>query len=398
VGLAVATIVRRVIAQMFFETGWHGVNRLGAAFSRAMEAQGLRLRIEGNRFLDEEFENRTVVDLTEIYGLAFDELHALLCRELGEEKGNLAFHYGVDRLPWQNREVMLELVFSRSVWSGSMSRSHEESKDQLHTFLKRVPLFVTLTEDDLALIATALQPEHFVRGAVVMREGDLGDKFFIIERGHATFWQKDETGMDVQVQEKGPGQFFGEVALVTNNPRNATVLAETPLHVLTLTQADFNRLVREYVSLEKDMDPRVYRSWLLRSMPMFDELESHELDWLALNMTRDQLQKDEVLFSEGDPGDRFYIVESGELIISNIRSGRSIEIARCKTGEYVGEIALIQNIARTATVTAAEDTIVWSLAGEDFLDLTSGYQTLGQVVSHTSSRRLSFIDNNRVEV
>ena len=279
-----------------------------------------------------------------------------------------------------------------------MSRRHDETKDQLITFLKRVPLFVTLAEEDLTHIAAALQPEQFARDAVIMREGDPGDKFYIIERGHTTFWQKDEAGDEVQVQEKGPGQFFGEVALVSRQPRNATVLAETPLHLLALSQADFNRLVREYVSLEEDVDPRVYRSWLLRSMPMFDELESHELDWLALNMTRDKLDRGDVLFNEGDPGDRFYIVESGELIVANTHGDRMVEIARCKTGEYVGEIALIQNIPRTATVTAAEDTVVWSLTGEDFLDLTSGYKTLGRVVSHTSSRRLSFIEENRIEV
>jgi NTE family protein len=114
-------------------------------------------------------------------------------------------------------------------------------------------------------------------------------------------------------------------------------------------------------------------------------------------MTRDSLEAGEVLFREGDPGDRFYIVESGELIVGRTRNDRMVEIARCKTGEYVGEIALIQNIPRTATVTAAEDTVVWSLAGEDFLDLTSGYKTLGKVVSHTSSRRYFFIEETRKE-
>jgi CRP-like cAMP-binding protein len=80
------------------------------------------------------------------------------------------------------------------------------------------------------------------------------------------------------------------------------------------------------------------------------------------------------------------------------QGGRQVEIARCKTGEYVGEIALLQNIPRTASVIAAEDTVVWSLTGEDFLDLTSGYKTLGQVVSDTGSRRMSFMERNRIEV
>ncbi len=392
VGSAVATIVRRVIAQVFFEAGWHGVRQFGREFSAVMKDKGLKLEINGNRFHDDEFAGRTVIELTELYQVAFDSLHGLLRRDLGAEMGNLTFNYGVDRLPWQNREAIFELILSRSRWSSGISEQHQAGKQRLIGFLKRVPLFVTLDDVDLETIAQTLDTEHFAAGDVLMREGDPGDKFYIIERGQVTFWQMNEFGESVRVSAKGAGQFFGEVALVSLAPRNATVRAETPLAVLTLTKSKFDELVRDLVPRnDRDLDI-VRRSWLLRSMPIFDELESHELDWLAANMSRETIEKGKVLFREGDPGDRFYIVESGELIISTKKDDDSLEISRCKSGEYLGEIALLQNTPRTATITAAEDSMLLSLNGEDFLDLVSGYSSLGKSVSQTSTRRLSYLE------
>ena len=394
VGLSVSTIVRRVIAQVFFETGLQGVHRFGEAFSATMKENGLKLRIEGNRFFDDEFERRTVIELTQLYQLAFDTLHGQLCRDLGSSVGSLVFNYGVDRLPWQNREVIFELILSRCEWSSGITEQHEDGKKRLIGFLKRVPLFVTMDDDGLARISQALETEQYAAGETLMQEGDAGDKFYIIEHGQATFWQKDQFNEDVRVAEKGPGQFFGEVALVSNAPRNATVRADTPLTVLTLTKAKFDDLVRSLVPLSDRDTNIVRRSWLLRSMPIFDELESHELDWLAVNMERETIAKGTVLFNEGDPGDRFYIVESGELMITTKQNENTREISRVKSGEYVGEIALLQNKPRTASITAAEDSTLLSLAGEDFLDLVSGYSSLGKSVTHTSSRRLSYLEKS----
>jgi CRP-like cAMP-binding protein len=126
-------------------------------------------------------------------------------------------------------------------------------------------------------------------------------------------------------------------------------------------------------------------------MPIFDELPSQKLDQLAATLQPESLEAGEVLFREGDQADKFYIVESGEVVISRQVDGQEVEISRREPGEYFGEIALLQNRPRTATITASIDTLLLSLDAEQFQELTSHFMQLGETISRTSSRRLTFV-------
>jgi cAMP-dependent protein kinase regulator len=169
------------------------------------------------------------------------------------------------------------------------------------------------------------------------------------------------------------------------------VRAETPVSTLTLDYSDFNMCVRQYINLASQVDENVKYSWLLRGMPIFDELSSQKLDQLAASLQPEPLEDGAVLFKEGDQADKFYIVESGEVVISRLVDGEDVLISRREPGEYFGEIALLQNRPRTATITASMDTCLLSLEAEQFQELTSHFMHLGETISRTSSRRLTFV-------
>jgi CRP-like cAMP-binding protein len=350
IGASVAILVRRVIAQVFYESGFLGVERLGAEFTQSMQQLGVDISIAGNQFQDNELPKRSANELTEVYSLVFDELHRILKAELGQGMGEAAIRYG-----------------------------------------RRVPLFVSVRDEELDNIANHLKLERFPAGEVIIREGEVGDKFYILERGKATVWRLDNNQVEQKIDEKGPGQYFGEVALVSSAPRNATVRAETPVSTLTLDYSDFNLCVRQYINLANQVDENVKYSWLLRGMPIFDELPSQKLDQLATSLQPEPLEAGAVLFQEGDQADKFFIVESGEVVISRLVDGEVVEISRREPGEYFGEIALLQNRPRTATITASIDTHLLSLEAEQFQELTSHFMQLGETISRTSSRRLTFV-------
>jgi CRP-like cAMP-binding protein len=385
-------LVRRIIAQVFFESGYLGMHRLGTEFTNNMGQLGVDIHISGNQFQDNELPKRSADELTEVYNLVFNELHRILQRELGRGMGALAFSYGIDLLPWQTREVLAELIFSRLDWGLSLGQEVEDSRNRRRNWLRRVPLFVNVTDEELDNIANNLKQERFPAGEVIIREGDPGDKFYILERGKASVWRIDDDQVERKIDEKGPGQYFGEVALVSNAPRNATVQADTPVTTLTLDYSDFNQCVRQYVNLATQVDENVKYSWLLRGMPIFDELPSQELDQLAARLEPETLAAGAILFNEGDQGDKFYLVESGEVVISRLVDNQQVEISRREPGEYFGEIALLQNQPRTATITTAVDTRLLSLKAEQFQELTSQFMHLGATVSRASSRRLSFVE------
>lgn len=392
IGASAAVIVRRIIAQLFFESGWRGVARLGKQFSAAMQSQGAALSISGNQFEDEELPKRTASELTEVYGLAFDELHRLLQRELGREMGTLAFAYGVDRLPWENREIVAELILSRRPWALSLQQEVQDTRLSRRNLLKRVPLFATLTDEDLDQIARRLRTQRFAAGAVILHQGEAGDTFHIVQSGIVTIWQKGAEGLDQKIDQKGPGQYFGEAALVSDRPRNATARALTPVVLLSLSKGEFDRLVRQYVSLGENVDYGCKYGWLLRSMPIFDELNSQQLDWLSQQLHAESFAPGQVIFREGERGDKFYMVESGRLAVSRQINGTTTVIDQVGPGQYVGEIALLQDRPRTATITAIEETMLLSLEAEAFHKLVAGYGHLSQTVSKAGSRRMAHLE------
>jgi putative peptide zinc metalloprotease protein len=389
---SVGNLVRRVISQVFFETGWRGVIILGQEFTRTMKRNGVDLSITANHFEDKKLQQRSVDELTYVYGLAFDELHKQVSEMLGRGMGTLAFAYGIDLLPWQYREVVSELILSRQPWGLALNQDVVDAKIRSRKVLRRVPLFVNCSDEELSRIAENLEIERFAAGKTIIRQGDRGDKFYIIESGNVSIWQLKPDGEEEFVVKAGSGQYFGEIALVTNAPRNATVRAETPVSLLSLRKRDFDRLVRQYVNLSDPTSTNVRYSWLLRGMPIFDGLDSYQLDQLVERLQTERFKTGEVVVRTGDPGDKFYIVESGELIVAQENNGEMVEISRRGPGEYVGEIALLQTQARTATLIAAEDTTLLSLQAEQFQELVSNFLEVGHTLALTSSRRLTFLD------
>jgi putative peptide zinc metalloprotease protein len=392
IGLALTTLIRRVIAQAFFEGGWAGVANLGRDFNQQMKGVGLRVKIQGNTFSDATLSDRSVLDLTESYGQVLDCLHQLISRHFGSEMARLTFGYGIDLLPWENREVIDELLLSRRPWGLSIGEQLKADRDQQRQLLKRVPLFVSLSEEALDALARRLSPIRFAIGEDIILQGERGDRFYILAGGSADVLRSASDGGMEKIDQKGPGQYFGETALVADQPRNATIRAATPTLVYALDRRDFESLVKAEVSLVENLNSGVAHSWLLRAMPLFDELEGFELEWMALQLESERLEPGRILFEEGEDGRDFYIVESGQVSVSRAVEGGQAELSRRGPGEYFGEIALLQHRPRTARVTAVEPTVVLKLNAGDFEDLVGGYGEFAKAVNQSGSRRLAFVE------
>jgi CRP/FNR family transcriptional regulator, cyclic AMP receptor protein len=112
--------------------------------------------------------------------------------------------------------------------------------------LKRAPLFEGLSKKELADLARHSEDLEVPAGEVLCREGDTGQEFFVIVDGEI-----DITSKGKPVAARGGGDFVGEIALLEDTKRTATVTARTPLRVFVLTRQDFRRLV--------DANPKVER-------------------------------------------------------------------------------------------------------------------------------------------
>jgi CRP-like cAMP-binding protein len=112
--------------------------------------------------------------------------------------------------------------------------------------LKRAPLFEGLSKKELTELARVSEDMELPAGEVLTREGDTGQEFFVIVDGKV-----DVTARGKSLGDRGGGDFIGEIALLEDVKRTATVTAQTPLRVFVLTRQDFRRLVDQNPGVER---------------------------------------------------------------------------------------------------------------------------------------------------
>jgi CRP-like cAMP-binding protein len=107
--------------------------------------------------------------------------------------------------------------------------------------LKRVPLFRALSNKDRKRLAKAMSERTFPEGAAITTEGKEGVGFFVIEHGNATVSVEGKI-----IRTLGQGDFLGEMALIDNGPRSATIIATTDLRCYGMTAWEFRPFVKEH--------------------------------------------------------------------------------------------------------------------------------------------------------
>ena len=118
--------------------------------------------------------------------------------------------------------------------------------------LKKCSVFKEMSPSDLTDIAQKMTEEHFAPGESIIRTGDVGDKFYVIASGSTNITVESE-GSTRAVAKLGEGDFFGEVALLRDQPRNATVTCREPTVVYSLSKENFLAGMRSHKSFEEQM-------------------------------------------------------------------------------------------------------------------------------------------------
>jgi len=122
-------------------------------------------------------------------------------------------------------------------------------------FLRPIELFKTLTPRQLTDIAEKMSKRHYAAGETIIRKGDPGDEFFLVFDGEVEVIRADR-----EVARLGPGDFFGEVALISGEPRNATVVAPKAADTYVLGKSDFEAAL----AASQSFRDQLYRIYFLR--------------------------------------------------------------------------------------------------------------------------------------
>jgi CRP/FNR family cyclic AMP-dependent transcriptional regulator len=111
--------------------------------------------------------------------------------------------------------------------------------------LRSVPLFASFAEEPLRLLATVVTRRSATRGSVIITAGDPTESLYIVLSGRLKVMMSDADGKEVILSLLGPGEFFGEMGLIDDAPRSATVVAIEPCELLTITRRDFKKCLAE---------------------------------------------------------------------------------------------------------------------------------------------------------
>ncbi len=117
------------------------------------------------------------------------------------------------------------------------------------TVLKTVPLFAGFLDDQLRTLAGVVTRRNVPRGAIVIVEGDPTDSLYIVISGRLKVMMSDAEGKEVILAMLGPGEFFGEMGLIDDSPRSATVMAVEPCELIVLAKRDFKRCLVEHFDM-----------------------------------------------------------------------------------------------------------------------------------------------------
>src|SRR5574341_386658 len=111
--------------------------------------------------------------------------------------------------------------------------------------LRSVPLFASFSEDPLRMLATVVTRRSVTRGSIIMAAGDPTDSLYIVLSGRLKVMMSDADGKEVILTILGPGEFFGEMGLIDDAPRSASVVAIEPCELLSIARRDFKKCMAE---------------------------------------------------------------------------------------------------------------------------------------------------------
>lgn len=244
--------------------------------------------------------------------------------------------------------------------------------------LARYRFFAGMTRPALAAIADHIQEETAAAGKVVVTYGEAADRFYLVRSGRL-----EAVGPEGEVLGRIiPGEGFGELALLDNTTRRATVRAVEPSVLWSLDRGHFGRWVRDRYEVAARIRASGDEREALRKFPFFGSLNRQELERIAARLRTDRFPAGATVFMAGDPGDRYYLIREGA---AEVRLADGQQAPDLGPGAAFGELALLFGKPRSATITAKTDLVTASLSRADFAALVrASGETMGQFKSRTA--------------
>lgn len=250
-----------------------------------------------------------------------------------------------------------------------------------------------LTQDQLVEVTRNVQPQIFQPGATIVRQGEVGDKFYILLDGKADVYLSEPGGSQVYVNQLKRGEYFGEIALLGGGLRTATVKAsnDAPVSVAALDDMAFNQLIAASHTLRTELNG------LIQQRSVYDQLQAVSSSLTAKTLAAALEDTDSVTYQagheivkQGDAGTTFYFLLEGKVdILVKDEQGKNVLVNQLTKGTYFGEMALMGDSRRMATVRVSKGRTakVVELNMQEFEKLIAASEQFKQNISKVAGVR-----------
>jgi CRP-like cAMP-binding protein len=259
-----------------------------------------------------------------------------------------------------------------------------------HKALQATPLFAGLSSETLEALVSHLTIVHLEATEVLFQEGEPGDALYVIVEGEVAVLA--EGPPRVEMARLGAGSFIGEVALMTDQPRSATVAATTPSELLRIDRVTLSRVLADHGDVLRAVlrfvRDRLVDRWM-RTSPLFRPFGEAERFELAAKFNFLEIEDGTRLIDAGSKPDGLYIVLAGHFVVQRDNS----TLATLGAGELIGEHALLSGGVFKSNVTARGKSLALHLPAGEFREIIMTHPHVLEYISEQTehSRRLHLL-------
>jgi CRP-like cAMP-binding protein len=256
--------------------------------------------------------------------------------------------------------------------------------------LAATPLFAGMPSDALQALVANLQLVSLDRNEMLFREGDPSDALYVIAEGELSV--QAEGPPRVESGRLGPGTFIGEVALMTDQPRSATVICVQPAELLRIDRLTLSRVLANHGDVLRAVlrfvRDRLVDRWM-RTSPLFRPFNDAERIELAAKFKFLEIDAGTVLLTAGERPDGLYIVLAGQFLVLRNKAA----VAQLGPGDLIGETALLSGGTFNSEVVARGKGLALCLPASAFREVIMTHphvlEYIGEQAEH--SRRLQIL-------
>lgn len=264
------------------------------------------------------------------------------------------------------------------------------SVDNVSDTISGHPLFAGFAGDVLERISGAATVLSYKLGETILRMGDAGDGFYVIEQGKVRIVDDSGEGKPITLALLKKGDSFGANSLLSDAKVSATVRAAANVVVTRIGAEAFKEILKQHPEVREQLEAAAAKQDeynFLKTQNLLASLKPKEVQALVGVVKKRTLADGETLFHEGDPGDSLYLVKSGALKIIKESADNKV-LGFKKEGAALGEMALVYDEPRSAGAVADGETVVMSLSRDDFESAVGSNSNIQDMLADQASRHL----------